>query len=568
MKTQSESNKFKPTPEQLAIFDFIKSGYGHGIIDAVAGSGKTTTIIQSAELIPRETRVLFCAFNTSIAGEIGRRLNMLGVHNVTVKTMHSLGYGILRANTPNINYQVDKNKYKKLITQLLDSDLLQIFIRLVEIKGFDIHSLTRSDQDFIKNYRKTFTNILNDIVDKHRLTLTNLELKEFKNLLAHYNVFTQVEQKKKEYTKEVDLYFTALKVVLEAGNNQARTKHIIDFADQLFLPDEWDFMTTTLYDYIFIDECQDLSKSQLYIALKHVKSEGRVLAVGDPRQSIYGFAGADIESFNQIGRKLPKVKTLSLSRCFRCPVPVIELAKEFRPDIDGINTNIGHVHSIEYLQVFEKVDVGDLIISRTKAPLMDVVFRLIEQERDIKIHADEVKEFVNELKYMFTRDELKLYRPFDDPAFYDKVCDRQKYFIKKEAYRIEDEKMRKEVVDELVHLLEIKLDFLERQSDIQQNWDNLADLFKLIEKLFEGTEDSIHLSTIHRAKGLENSNVFVINYNKMPLQRPEQLDWELVQEENLQYVAITRAKDNLYLVSSHDAQTDTGPISLFEELNL
>ncbi|MEL6973551.1 MAG: ATP-dependent helicase, partial [Bacteroidota bacterium] len=58
------------TPEQLAVFDFVQNGSGHGIIDAVAGAGKTTTIMRSTDYVPAEAKILFCAFNNSIAKEI------------------------------------------------------------------------------------------------------------------------------------------------------------------------------------------------------------------------------------------------------------------------------------------------------------------------------------------------------------------------------------------------------------------------------------------------------------------------------------------------------------------
>ena len=84
---------------------------------------------------------------------------------------------------------------------------------------------------------------------------------------------------------------------------------------------------------LFVDECQDLSKAQLAVALKYVKKSGRVIAVGDPCQSIYGFTGADIESFSRFESLLKNHNKLTLSFCFRCPNNVIEYAQNFREDI-------------------------------------------------------------------------------------------------------------------------------------------------------------------------------------------------------------------------------------------
>lgn len=53
---------FKPSDNQLDIFDFVKYGYGNAVISAVAGSGKTTTIIEALKHIKGDKRVLFLVF--------------------------------------------------------------------------------------------------------------------------------------------------------------------------------------------------------------------------------------------------------------------------------------------------------------------------------------------------------------------------------------------------------------------------------------------------------------------------------------------------------------------------
>src|SRR5690606_23099288 len=119
------------------------------------------------------------------------------------------------------------------------------------------------------------------------------------------------------------------------------------------------------YDILFVDECQDLSKAQLAVALKYVRKNGRVVAVGDPYQSIYGFTGADIESFNRFERLLKNFNKLSLSFCFRCPNNVIEFAQNFREDIKPFKDKDGIIEKIEFNQVNDLVKNSDLIISRT-----------------------------------------------------------------------------------------------------------------------------------------------------------------------------------------------------------
>ena len=76
---------------QQAVFAFIADGEGNAMVDAVAGSGKTTTILEALKYIPTSKRVLFCAFNKTTAVELGERVKASGYSNVNVSTLHSLG---------------------------------------------------------------------------------------------------------------------------------------------------------------------------------------------------------------------------------------------------------------------------------------------------------------------------------------------------------------------------------------------------------------------------------------------------------------------------------------------
>src|ERR1700754_4892745 len=100
------------TKEQERIFRFITHETGQGIIDAVAGAGKTTTIMECARFVKEKSGILFCAFNTSIAQEISRMFHDVGFNEVTVKTIHSLGRQILLDNNRSKHtLKLEENKY-------------------------------------------------------------------------------------------------------------------------------------------------------------------------------------------------------------------------------------------------------------------------------------------------------------------------------------------------------------------------------------------------------------------------------------------------------------------------
>jgi len=87
---------FKPSVYQEAVFEFIEQGTGNGVIEAVAGSGKTTTIIKALERIPSNKQVAFFAFNVHIAKELDIRLKSMGLTNVHASTIHSFGLSMCR----------------------------------------------------------------------------------------------------------------------------------------------------------------------------------------------------------------------------------------------------------------------------------------------------------------------------------------------------------------------------------------------------------------------------------------------------------------------------------------
>ena len=95
----------KLTKEQT---DIINST-GNIKINAVAGSGKTTTIIEYARTRPAESRILYLAFNKSVKLEAVRKFEEKGLHNVKVETAHSLAYRYIVYQN---NYRIKANGYK------------------------------------------------------------------------------------------------------------------------------------------------------------------------------------------------------------------------------------------------------------------------------------------------------------------------------------------------------------------------------------------------------------------------------------------------------------------------
>lgn len=556
-----------PTPEQEKIYNFIKFDSNHGIIDAVAGSGKTTTIIDSIGYVDKNKSLLFCAFNKSIRDEIQDRVSQNDNNNILVKNLHQLGYEILKSNTE-LPHNVKTRKYNELIARSIEDYIKKPFLKYLQLYDISPEPENSFEKSQLKNYINSFKNKLHESIDKIRLTLVKNNFDDFKEMMIHFNIIDPHKTNEKILDKVIDVFFRSTGLLLEEGNKIAKSHNIIDLTDMLYLPKVFELYPIKKYDILFVDECQDLSKAQLAVALKYVKKSGRVIAVGDPYQSIYGFTGADIESFNRFEDLLKNHSKLTLSFCFRCPNNVIEYAQNFRADIKPFKDKEGVIEKLEFDQVIETAKDGDLIISRTKAPLTTLLFVLLENNRKVNIHQDDVKDLFNELRFLFSKQELNTKNIFKDGYdFFEKIKERNIYFVEKKAGKMSNNSSREEFIKEETEYIERRLNFLQRQASIHLDVSTINGLVKRIEGLITESEDAIKLSTIHKAKGLENDRVFILDYDKLPLKKDNHKPWEITQENNLKYVALTRAKESLFLVNSikEDVEMDEG--NLFDELD-
>lgn len=560
------------TEEQKQIFKFVETGQSHGIIDAVAGAGKTTTIMECAKYVSDRKSVLFCAFNKSIAKEIESKFRQNGMHDVTVKKIHSLGWQILHVNNSTGKpLTLNDTKYHELLrSDDVKRQLAPLYNKILVLNNLDPETIWDDQKKFaINNLTYLVNERLININQKARSTLTPENIDEFENLVIHFGIFNEIEAKKENFKKELSFYFDCHKILLANGNDFSLRTMIIDFADMLYLPYKWQLYPTQQFQFLFIDECQDLSRSQLYVAIKYGKKDARIMAVGDPRQSIYGFTGADIESFDRI-KLVTKATALPLTTCFRCPQNVIKMAREIRPDITGAKQNEGMITTIKFNDVVALARPNDLIISRLRAPLLLMVFNFIDKDIKVHIHEDEVREIINEIKNIFKPAELNTKILSQPPGFEilrEDVLKRWKFIIKKNAERIIDNTERNLFIQNEIRYLEQKLDFLEKKHE---RWKNeCSTIMTILEKIKEyisAQNDAVKLSTIHRAKGLENDRVFIVNYDELPFTRLEQKNWEKTQELNLKYVALTRTKSELFLVQADKQATIESEGSLFDNL--
>ena len=183
------------------------------------------------------------------------------------------------------------------------------------------------------------------------------------------------------------LRFHNRKCLIE-GLKQANRGKCFDFTDQVWLPTTWELSKRPWfkpYEFVLVDECQDLNATQLELVKMLAGRSGRILAVGDPRQAIMGFAGADNRSYQKIVDRLGAAE-LPLSICYRCPTSHLELVSANFPQIPieaPIDAEEGKIEQIAESDLWSEkpcaLKIGDMVLCRKTAPLVNLCIKLISR---------------------------------------------------------------------------------------------------------------------------------------------------------------------------------------------
>lgn len=488
---------FQPSKYQKSVFTYIQKGRGNAVIDAVAGSGKSTTIVNALKLIPADKSVLFLAFNKSIVEEL--KIKIGNMPNVDIKTLHSLG---AQVTMKTFKAKLSTDKYTSWVNSGIKNSLLAPKNQALAL---NLESMISWKSNILK------------LIDLGRVNLVS-SAKELENLAWKHDIMLE--------DNEVEI---AMKGI-SWGESEIS---IIDFTDMIYFPNVKK-MNMFLYDWVFIDECQDLNSAQRNLFLKCLKPNGRFVAVGDPRQAIYGFAGADVESFNLL-KNLPHTVKLPLSVCYRCDKTIVELAKDIVPQIeyrDGADDGV-----VTHESVMADIKDGDMVLCRLSAPLVALCMKYIGSGIKAYVKGKDIganlSNMIEKTNRKMIADVLERLREELLGIAY-KVVKRQKCTLEEarnsDAYKIYEDK---------INAIEV----------LSEGLVNSDEVISRIEMIFsDDNKNGICLSTIHKSKGLESDRVFIICEDRLRLKRCMSVPWMAEQENNLVYVAYTRAKHFLGFV--------------------
>ena len=333
-----------------------------------------------------------------------------------------------------------------------------------------------------------------------------------------------------------------------------------DFDDQIWLPVVLG-LPVPRYDLLLVDEAQDLDRAKQALAMR-ASEGGRLVPIGDDRQAINGFAGADPDAFPRLAEALGGSSRGAFLRpltvTWRCPTSGVALAQRLVPDllpapnaIEGIVRSAGEDEPLHTL-----VGPGDMVLSRRNAPLLTAAFSLLAKDVPCLVRGRDVGKGLLALV-----DELKSNTPVE-------LLDELETWAGAERARAE----KKDAPESVLQSIEDRRLCV---RELASRCSTMANLREVLGRLFSdaGADGKVVLSSIHRAKGLEANRVVIIDTKGLPLtlacrycrgsgmwpdQRGEgrrcpkckgrgtrAQPWQHQQELNLLYVAITRFKREL-----------------------
>jgi len=511
MARKKKKVEYELSNYQLAIIDFIKNGNGNLVVEASAGSGKSYTLIKCAEEIPGDKRILLSAFNRDIANELKKKAK--DMPNVNVSTLHSLGLQMLQRNFPNEELALDEFKYKSYLNTNIKS-----------LSSINTYELGKRD------FSRYMSNI-EQFINFGRCYLCET-VKDLEFIEDRYDINSIADEKE-----------VALDIMAYGKHNLSQ----IDYTDMIWLPNVLYCKPIGMqYDWIFIDEAQDLSVCQREIILKCRKINTRMCLFGDSEQCLYSFASSDPESFKRL-KELPNTTSLPLSISYRCAKNIVEFAQKIVPSIEP--NGDGREGEIKYNVSLDDIHDGDMVLCRNNAPLMQVYVDFIKKGKKCFIRGKDIglnlKNMVKRTGMTYLNKNLQADGVF--VRLYDLLFDMINEIMCKYNVTYVD------AVESAV--VSNRLDMIKALEILSDDINTVDELVEKINTIFsDRKKGGISLSTIHKAKGLEADNVYIACRHLMPSTLAKK-DWEIRQEYNLMYVAYTRSKNVLGFIDDAEFES-------------
>lgn len=494
--------KLTPSKYSEAIYDTFDNTNHNMLIRAGAGCGKTTNLlgIMKRTDLPK----IFLAFNNSIQQEISHKT--IGIQDTEVSTIHSLGCKSIM------------NHFKQRI-EIKENKCWNFAFHLNKV------SWHLDQETFLPSIV-----VAKQLVDLYRNTFCKniYDLRKNADLLG-------IDYNEQMIECTLDL--------LEEYRRHNVNPREIDFADMLYIPiTNSEIRIVSGAKLMLVDECQDLNRAQHAIVNKlRIQNRCRIVYVGDSHQSIYGFSGADSKSFD-LCKETPNIIELPLSICYRCPTKVIEDANKVFPVLEAYeHAKEGIVQHSEDMTLIQE---GDMVLCRNVKPLIQLYFTLLMLNKKVTIKGKDLGKGIQDL--------LKDTKGRNVGEIEDELL----AILHKKAMALKSRGKDKpqnhpSYTALLEKILVLQVIMIHKRTRHEIN-EFLNDVFSDDDREGRGR---VILSTIHKAKGLEADNIFILDTNLIPSEYAVTED-ALIQEKNLLYVARTRAKKSTTYIRSQETNKE------------
>jgi len=503
----------KLTNQQVAFVDAVVKGSGHKCLRARAGTGKTSTILEAAvayiDAHPTH-EVAICAFGKAIQVEIEGKLKKRNIDwkQCQAVTTHSLGFGLVRFAFKGV--KVDNYK----VRDLLRAENAPVFDKFFGAIGDLVHLAKLEGFGFFDDVQ---------IRDTHA----------WYEMAAHYGVNGF------DNTSDMDKVIEAAQTIYEKSLDKT---DIVDFDDMVLFPLVHNLVVRFGKDLIFLDEAQDTSRARRALVKKFLKPNGRLMVVGDDRQAIMGFAGASANALDELIDEMD-AEVLPLTMTWRCPKAVVKLAQRYVPDIQAADGAVdGTVTQATELPA--ELRPTDSILCRNTAPLVEQAYALIRRGVACKVEGREIGNGLLRLV-----DRWKTVSTV--PAFLDKLEDWQARETQKAIAKGKEDKVG-EIADRCDTLRVICTAVQDKVSKQRSGAASLDDVRVFVNELFADDVTKaglLTLCTYHRSKGREWQRVMLVEHARRCPSPYARQEWQLKQEDNLAYVAVTRSQSELVFIN-------------------
>jgi len=521
------------TDEQVGIVDQVRSGAGHILVEALAGSGKTSTILESLKAATAKT-VLLCAFNKANAQALEARMPKPPRGRIQrARTFHSLGFSVLKSHGCRAEPSHDAteglvNDVATAIEKMITKDRVKAISEGVPIEKFQpwfpVGFVEGTDTAVISfKVRRCAITLLRRLketcvskdVDELDIDLLGLEIDAFSRIEPGY----------------VPLTCTIVRLAYLSGMRLDRDA--IDHCDSIWLPMVLDLEPRTRFDLVFVDEGQDLSEPQFALVTRLKAPDGRLVVVGDLYQSVYGWRGAVGDQVWDTMRAARAI-AMPLTVSFRCARAIVEAANEIvpalRPCADAPQGEVSICSFTQMIKELPTISVPLFVLSRSNAALFQTAIHLWHRRERFRYHKSE--EMAAGLRAIIERLDVNNAERF--VAALDEW-----YWTERELAEERSAAAWADRLDQQYEMLQSLLQYAEPKH-----------LGRVLDDLVASKGSLITLSTVHGAKGFEADRVYLLRQTFARHQERSSVnDGPISQEElNLEYVAITRARRDLVWV--------------------